>query len=140
VVDPINGRSLSREELSERLEPYRQEAHEDDAVPLGLYLQMIPARDIVARMLRNLKEIHRTQEDWGRLLAVQDRLLVLLPQAWDEYRDRGLTHAELGQAAPAIHDLETYLFHAKAAADSRAIAERLAGLRRGLNSDQRNER
>jgi hypothetical protein len=35
--------------------------------------------------------------------------------------------------AQAILDLETYLFHAKAAVDSRAIAERLAGLRRVPN-------
>jgi regulator of sirC expression with transglutaminase-like and TPR domain len=66
-------------------------------------------------------------------VAVQDRLLILLPQAWDEYRDRGLAQAELGQVAQAILDLETYLFHAKAAVDSRAIAERLAGLRRVPN-------
>lgn len=131
VVDPLNGRSLSREELSERLEPYRrQEVAPDEEVPLGLYLQPAPPRDIVARMLRNLKEIHRTQEDWQRLLAVQDRLLILLPQAWEECRDRGLVRAELGQVAPAIQDLETYLFHAKDVADSRAIAERLASLRR----------
>lgn len=131
VVDPLTGRSLSREELSERLEPYRrQDAAADEEVPLGLFLQMALPRDIVARMLGNLKEIHRTQEDWQRLLAVQNRLLVLMPQAWEEYRDRGLAHAELGQHAAAIQDLETYLFHVKAATDSRAIAERLAGLRR----------
>lgn len=134
VVDPLSGRSLSREELSERLEPYRRpDGAPDDEIPLGLYLQMAPPRDIVARMLRNLKEIHRTQEDWPRLVAVQDRLLILLPQAWDEYRDRGLARAELGQVAQAILDLETYLFHVKAAVDSRAIAERLAGLRRVPN-------
>lgn len=32
-----------------------------------------------------------------RLIAVQDRLVVLLPDAWSEYRDRGLAHAEQGQ-------------------------------------------
>ena len=43
--------------------------------------QFLPvARDIVARMLRNLKEIHRTAEDWPRLLAVQERLVRLLPE------------------------------------------------------------
>lgn len=130
VVDPLSGRSLSREELSERLDPYRQDAAAGEEVPLGLFLQMALPRDIVARMLGNLKEIHRTQEDWPRLLTVQNRLLILMPQAWEEYRDRGLAHAELGQHALAIQDLETYLFHVKAATDSRAIAERLAGLRR----------
>jgi regulator of sirC expression with transglutaminase-like and TPR domain len=95
-----------------------------------LYLQAAPARDIIARMLRNLKEIHRAQEDWQRLIAVQDRLVILLPDAWAEYRDRGLAHAEQGHTALAVVDLETYLVHAQDALDIDAIADRVAELRR----------
>ena len=40
-------------------------------------------------MLRNLKEIHRGNEDWRRLHAVMQRLVILLPGAWEERRDRG---------------------------------------------------
>ncbi|MEK9951958.1 MAG: transglutaminase-like domain-containing protein, partial [Curvibacter sp.] len=108
VIDPFSGQSLSREELQQRLETWRG-SHGLPAVselPLGHYLQAMPAREILARMLRNLKEIHRTQRDWRRLVAVQDRLLVLLPRAWGEYRDRGLARAELGELAPAVQDLE----------------------------------
>ena len=133
VIDPLSGHSLSRDELVSRLEPH-QGGHggAEEAVPLGLYLQAAPARDIIARMLRNLKEIHKSQEDWPRLMAVQDRLLVLLPQAWDEYRDRGLVHAELGQVAQAVQDLETYLFNVTEGQDVSAIARRVAELRRAL--------
>jgi regulator of sirC expression with transglutaminase-like and TPR domain len=92
----------------------------------------MPAREILARMLRNLKEIHRTQCDWPRLVAVQNRLLILLPQAWSEYRDRGLAQAELGQYAPALEDLQTYLGQARAEEDRALIAERLNELRRYL--------
>lgn len=132
VIDPFTGQSLSREELAERLEPYRRRhslAGEPD-VPLGLFLQVAPARDIMARMLRNLKEIHVTREDWPRVVRVLDRLLVLLPQAWQEYRDRGLAHAELGQPVAAVQDLETYLVHADEALDMAAISARLVELRR----------
>jgi regulator of sirC expression with transglutaminase-like and TPR domain len=132
VIDPFTGQSLSREELAERLEPYKRRSGltgEFD-VPLGLYLQSAPPRDIIARMLRNLKEIHRAQEDWLRLIAVQDRLVVLLPQAWGEYRDRGLAHAEQGHTRQAVEDLETYLAHAREALDIDIVAERVAGLRR----------
>ena len=54
VIDPISGKSLSREDLSERLEPYRQRIGLLDELetPLGLYLQTAPARDTIARMLR----------------------------------------------------------------------------------------
>ncbi|MBL0419906.1 tetratricopeptide repeat protein [Ramlibacter sp. AW1] len=132
VIDPFTGQSLSREELSERLEPYKRRSGltGEFEVPLGLYLQSAMPRDIIARMLRNLKEIHRAQEDWLRLIAVQDRLVILMPEAWGEWRDRGLAHAEQGHAAQAVRDLETYLAHARDALDIDAITERVASLRR----------
>jgi len=131
VIDPFNGQSLSREDLDERLQPLRARhgLPGDDEVPLGLFLQAAPARDVLARMLRNLKEIHRSAEDWPRLLAVCDRLVVLLPQAWDERRDRGLTRAELGERSGAAEDLALYLQHLPDAEDAPALRERLEGLR-----------
>jgi len=135
VMDPLTGESLSREDLSERLEPFRRRGlqRDDFEAPIGLYLQPAPARDIIARMLRNLKEIHRTQEDWARLVPVLDRLITLLPQAWGEYRDRGLALAEQGQSVLALADLEVYLSHAEDGLDIDAVAERALALRRDLN-------
>ncbi len=132
VIDPLDGQSMSREQLAERLEPYRRSSGlvDEFEVPLGLYLQASPPREIVARMLRNLKEIHRAQEDWARLVAVQNRLIVLLPQAWEECRDRGLAHAELGHTAQAVSDLEAYLAHVEEGLDIHAIAARVSELRR----------
>lgn len=131
VIDPFNGQSLGREALSERLEPFRHRSGlgDDFEAPLGLYLQAARPRDVVARMLRNLKEIHRAQKDWERLVAVQNRLVILLPDAWVEYRDRGLALAEQGQDALAREDLQTYLRHALDAVDVAEVADRLASLR-----------
>ena len=134
VMDPFSGQSLSREELAERLEPFRQQRGQAPADgPLGPYLQSASPRDIISRMLRNLKEIHKTQEDWQRLVAVADRLIVLLPESWTEYRDRGLALAELGQVGRAVADLEKYLFHAEHAPDVSGVSQRLAELRRATN-------
>jgi len=132
VLDPMTGHSLSREELAERLDPYRRRNGLVDEfdVPLGLYLQTAPPREIIARMLRNLKEIYRTQEDWERMLAVQERLVVLMPESWPEYRDRGLAHAELGHTDQAVADLECYLVHSDDLVDVDAIADRVDELRR----------
>jgi regulator of sirC expression with transglutaminase-like and TPR domain len=132
VIDPLTGKSLSREQLSEQLEPYRRRSglHDEFAVPLGLYLQAAPPREILARMLRNLKEIFSSQKDWERLLAVQERLVILLPDSWSEVRDRGLAHAELGHTRLAVADLESYLVHADNLIDVNAIAERVDMLRR----------
>lgn len=132
IIDPLTGVSLSREALSESLAPYRQRTGLQDAteVPLGLFLQPASPREIIARMLRNLKEIYRSQEDWPRMLAVMERLIVLLPQSWPEYRDRGLTHAELGNTEQAVADLECYLVHSNDRIDVDAIADRVDELRR----------
>lgn len=133
VLDPMTGHSLSREALSERLEPFRQNQNQDAAtqeeVPLGLYLQAATGRDILARMLRNLKEVHRKRKNWQDFVAVQHRLITLLPDAWDEWRDRGLAYAELGQPLQALEDLQTYLLHAAGASDSQAIGLRVQALR-----------
>ena len=133
VIDPLTGQSLSRENLLERLEPYKQQGsalQEDIEMPIGLYLQSTPSRDIIGRMLRNLKEIHKSQEDWPRLIAVEDRLIILQPDDWPEYRDRGLAWAVQGYADRAVPDLEKYLEQAGYAHDLDTVAERLAQLRR----------
>ena len=131
VIDPFTGQSLSRAELAERLEPFRRQTGTADGVelPVAMFLKPARPRDVISRMLRNLKEIHRAQSDWQRLLAVQNRLIVLLPQAWAEYRDRGLAHAELGNTARALADLDIYLTHAGFEVDIAAIADRVAQLR-----------
>jgi regulator of sirC expression with transglutaminase-like and TPR domain len=133
VIDPFSGQSLSRDDLDERLLPYRRQRGltGDFEAPLGLFLQAAPARDVIARLLRNLKEIHRTAEDWARLLPVLDRLVVLLPDVWEERRDRGLACAELGHFLKAADDIGCYLDHCPQADDAQALKRRLGELRDG---------
>jgi regulator of sirC expression with transglutaminase-like and TPR domain len=130
VVDPFSGRSLSRDELDERLAPFRARhgLEGDFETPLGLFLQAAPPRDELARLLFNLKEIHRSAEDWPRLLAVQQRLVLLLPRAAEELRDRGLVWAELGHPREAAQDLAAYLAARPDAGDALALRLRLAEL------------
>ncbi len=132
VMDPLDGKSLSREAISERLEPFRRHRGllEELETPMGLYLQTAPSRDIIVRMLHNLKEIHKSHNAWVRLLAVQERLVVLLPEAWNEYRDRGLAHAQLGHTEQALADLECYLVHADDRVNLDAIADWVDALRK----------
>jgi regulator of sirC expression with transglutaminase-like and TPR domain len=130
VIDPFTGRSLGQDELRERIDELspRQPFAPRRDVPLALYLGAAEPRQILARMLRNLQDIHRSQEDWPRFVAVQDRLVTLLPRAWAEYRDRGLALAELGERRRARLDLSLYLREALDADDRQAMAERLADL------------
>lgn len=135
VLDPLTGESLGVDNLAERLGPYRDDVDwaagadlDSGETPLGLYLQACPPRDLLARMLRNLKEVFRAQEDWPRMLSVMDRLVVLLPEVWTERRDRGLVHAELGHVQEALHDLQVYLGAEPTAHDQAALKVRLSEL------------
>jgi regulator of sirC expression with transglutaminase-like and TPR domain len=128
VLDPLTGDSLGLENLSERLAPFRPILGDstDTDIPLGLFLQPAQPRDILTRMLRNLKEIFTSQKDWQRLIGVLDRLIVLHPQALDEKRDRGLAFIELGNTQEAREDLLQYVLGLPDASDAPEIQKRLA--------------
>jgi regulator of sirC expression with transglutaminase-like and TPR domain len=132
IIDPMNGRSLSREELDERLLPYRQQRGlvGDFEVPLGLFLQAASPRETLARLLRNLKEIHRAAEDWPRMKQVMERLVLVLPQDWSERRDLALVQAEMELWVEAAEGLQAYLQECPQADDAPALQERLQELRR----------
>jgi len=133
VIDPFTGQSLSREELAERLQPFQNRGRvgqADSELPLALFLRSAAPRDILTRMLGNLKEIHQQQNDWTRLVAVLDRMVILQPEHWASWRDRGLARAELGHHRLALADLERYLVHEPHADDAESVAIRLQSLRR----------
>jgi regulator of sirC expression with transglutaminase-like and TPR domain len=132
VIDPFTGHSLSRENLEERLGPYRRQRGllGDFEVPLGLFLQEAAPRELLARLLRNLKEIHLSAEDWPALLQVQERLVRLMPLSWTEHRDRGLAYAELGLEDLALADLHRYLDNCGDAEDAPALRERMGRMGR----------
>jgi regulator of sirC expression with transglutaminase-like and TPR domain len=88
VLDPFTGQSLSKEDLLERLEPYRKsfgltgnsKGSEDSEVPIGLFLQPATSKDILLRMLRNLREVYRQQGQPEKVQKVVQRILVLDPE------------------------------------------------------------
>lgn len=130
ILDPFNGTSLSREELEERLEPYFvQHAYRTD-IPLATYLQDAHPREILVRMLRNLKALFIEHPQWQRVLGVQQRLVILLPEEIIERRDRGLAYANLECPQAALQDLEAYLAERPHATDAEAIQGKVAELRK----------
>jgi len=136
VVDPLTGQSLTREALEEWMSPYLEKqttrpgaASSDSAELLRRLLVPSSAREIVARMLRNLESVHRAADDGVRRLQILQRLVVLLPNEPDWRRDRGLALADMGQTAAAIEDLSAYLRQARSAHDRAQVAARLGALR-----------
>ena len=95
----------------------------------GRFLEAVAPRQLLARMLHNLKRIYVEQGDDVRAFWIIDRLLMLNPGAMDEVRDRGLVEARLGLKPAAARDLEAYLAHDPAATDAADIRSLLESLR-----------
>jgi regulator of sirC expression with transglutaminase-like and TPR domain len=103
------------------------------AVPFdaGLLRPSTP-REVLARMLRNLKAIHLRQGDVPAALAAVERIVLLLPDDVDERRDQGLLRASLRRWGRAVEDLEQYLTLRPTAADAARVREQLDEARRKL--------
>jgi regulator of sirC expression with transglutaminase-like and TPR domain len=128
ILDPFNGSSLSREELEERLEPYFSRRAAEGDLSLANCLQDAPLRDILVRMLRNLKALFSEPPDWPRMLEVQLRLVILLPDDISERRDRGLAYANVDCPQAALQDLHAYLKAHPDSPDAQEIRQRLPAL------------
>lgn len=72
-------------------------------------LEPAQPRDVVVRMLNNLKALHVTQEDWEHAWHVQRRLLALHSMAFDHRRDLALIAIKSNRPGIAIDLLETCL-------------------------------
>ncbi len=92
-------------------------------------LQPCSRRDMLERILRNLKAIHLRDQDRERALRVVELLVRILPGSAEDLRDRGLLYAALDCYALAARDLERYLSLAPRAKDAEETAARAALLR-----------
>jgi regulator of sirC expression with transglutaminase-like and TPR domain len=137
MLDPTNGKSLSEPEMVEMLEPFVTSAGDSISRALRMLLQPATQREIVARMLGNLKSIYLQTERWQRLLAVQERLVILLPDSIEEVRDRGFAYARLDYLRPALEDLERYLGDRPDADDATVVESQLHELRQRTQHDDR---
>ena len=128
IMDPLTGESLSKNQLQEMLDPYLDAKgyRGELSLPLNIFLRASSPREILSRFLRNLKMIYSEDERWERLLGVQERLLILLPESVEEIRDRGF--AQLEYVRPALADMQRYLDEAPGAEDAPEIREHIATL------------
>lgn len=89
-------------------------------------LRPVTGRQLLVRMLQNLKSVHMGRGDLERALAASDRILLLAPAAAEEYRDRGLTHLQRRAFRAAVADLNHYLSMSPMADDRQLVAARVA--------------
>ncbi len=132
VIDVFaRGQTLSAEMLRARLKAVLRASAPP---PLAPYLRAASERDVLARLLRNLKAIHAEHEDWSALLEIQHRLVALLPDAAEERRDRALVFERLECPRAAAEDLRAYLARRPEPRDACALRARLARLQSAARS------
>jgi len=97
-------------------------------LPLDQFLEPASNRQILARLLRNLKGIYREKDQPERLLEVLNRMIVVAPEAAAELRDRGLVYVRLECWRPALKDLADYLEREPEAPDQDEVRSKMVDL------------
>ena len=114
VLDPFSGGAAQSEaELRQRLQRVIPEGVAADVpvaeLPIEQFLEPATHRQILARMLRNLKGIYREADKPESMLEVLNRMLLVTPEASAELRDRGLVYQQLECHRAALKDLSDYV-------------------------------
>jgi len=126
LVDPFHGGTLlSEKDCQERLD--RIFSGKVKLEPK--MLRRCGHKEMIERVLRNLKAIHLRDEDKLRALRAVDLLLALAPGSAEDLRDRGVLYASLDCYAAAARDLESYLALAPRAKDAEELAARVSQLK-----------
>ncbi len=133
VIDPFaRGRRLGRDALEELLLGGRPAQRSDRVLPAPL-LRPATKREILARILYNLRAMYMRRHAWTDALWTFDLLAILHPDDRELSRDRALVLGRTGRFRAASQALERYLAEQPGAADADAVRRALAGFRARLN-------
>jgi regulator of sirC expression with transglutaminase-like and TPR domain len=126
VVDPFHrGQLLGLDELKKRL----ASAVGDQVRFDPRLLRAARPREILVRMLQNLRAVYEERSDMPRALSAVDRLLMLAPDNVRGLRERAQLYERLGGAAAAAADLEKVLQIEPRATDAATLRARVRRLR-----------
>ena len=105
IVDPFHGGAiLSESDVRKLLEPHISDAAFDPSL-----LARASRRQILVRMLLNLKKLYVKMHSFPQARATTDALLALQPSSLADLRDRGLIAYHMNDFSHALRDLEGYL-------------------------------
>jgi regulator of sirC expression with transglutaminase-like and TPR domain len=133
-VDPFHrGRELTEEECRKlvrnvygRRTPFKEH-----------FLDPITPRQLIQRLLLNLKAGYLQRGDEDRAGRVIELLLAMYPWDLDEVRDRGMLRERVGEYVAALTDLEQYVQFRVGARDLRTVNETVRSLRRQTGAAER---
>ena len=126
LIDVFNGGEIRAQEDLERM---LQQLYRGQVSYQSGFVAALGKRDILRRMLNNLKWIYLERGEPLKTLSVLDQLVILDPSSANEIRDRGLLYITLECYAQALEDLESYLKLAPAADDAAMIKSQIESVR-----------
>ena len=131
VIDPFNGGDIRTPDSLQQLLAGLY------GKPVALSPQLldpVTKRQILRRMLNNLKFIYLRQRDLVKALAALDRMTIAEPNLAEDLRERGQVYLALEYFPQAKTDFESYLRLAPDAPDAEKIRDHLVDLaRRGTS-------
>ena len=130
VLDPFaGGVPVAEEDLVQRLE---MRFGEDQArlAPLPQLLVAANKKDILVRMLRNLKAIYLHREAWDKALTTMNRILLIAPNLPEEVRDRAELYERLECFRPALDGYRHYMELSPAAPEVIDVRRKIIDLER----------
>lgn len=132
IIDPFSGGVvLDEAELLERLKHYSEDRQ--NRWKLEELLQPATNKEVLIRVLRNLKTIYIEVDDLQHALHVTNLQLILDPDSADGLRDRGFIYEGLDCYRAASEDFQRYLVLNPAANDCQSIQSRLSELQHSIS-------
>ena len=129
VLDPYSGGvSLGLQDLQKRLRDVR--GGEVSRAIVAELLIVATNKEIIVRLLRNLKAIYLREHNLDKALPIMHWIIATMPDQTPELRDRGMIYQELECPRAALADFETYLTRLPSCEDADDIRRRIIELRR----------
>jgi regulator of sirC expression with transglutaminase-like and TPR domain len=126
LIDPFNrGRIVCNADCQQRL----NEIYSGELELQPEFLKAVTHREILIRVLNNLRQIYFTQRNFQKGLRILDLLLAIPPMSPELLRERGLVRLNLEQYFGAAQDLGAYLQLQPEAEDADDVSETLDMLR-----------
>jgi regulator of sirC expression with transglutaminase-like and TPR domain len=127
LIDCFNrGDILSRQDCQSRLD----EIYSGEMALRPEFLHPISRRQILTRMLNNLKTVYLSTRTFRKALVIADLILVIHPRSAEDVKQRALLRYSMGMHALAAEDLDEYLKISPTASDGEEVRQMSLSIRR----------
>jgi regulator of sirC expression with transglutaminase-like and TPR domain len=96
------------------------------------FLLPVTRRQMLTRMLNNLRSIYLSQRDFRRAVQVVDLILVIYPRSPEDVKQRAVLRYNLDDYRGALNDFEEYVKMSPDASDADEIRQTALSLRRSM--------